>query len=205
MYPHDPHVCFPRYQSLVEGPTFGHFLFFISCIRIDIPSFLSIWLVFRFWPLIVYVQILVCYVFTLSSIVLFLLLGVSFGLLCAFLLWPGCHASPHWPSHVSGQSTMSTTDVSCYHHCNNCSSGGELECQLTIMISLPQLVCVGQSLTFTQCDDSVSIEGQLEVMLDKRSLVYSNSPSTLCGHQNTVFHQITGSDKLEYCICSLRS
>ena len=66
-------------------------------------------------------------------------------------------------------------------------------------------VCVGQSLIFTQSNDFISIMGQLAALLNERLLVCSNSPSMLCGHRNTAFHQINGSDELEYYTHSLRS
>ena len=183
-----PHGLCTHRIPLAEGLSFGHFHFCIFCIRIYPPLLLSIWLNFRFWPLIVYIQIIVWYVFALCGICLSLLLRVSFRLLCTFLLWPGCQASLHWPSHLgSGQTTMSTTDMSCYCYYNNCSSGRELQCQLMIMVLLPQLICVEESLALTQCDDFVSIVGQLVASLNERLLVCLNSHSMLCGHQNSVF------------------
>ena len=81
------------------------------------------------------------YDFTLCGIWLFHLLRntrICLRLSCAFW-WPRCWASPHQPSHLdSGQTMMSTTDASYYHHCNNYSSGKELQCQLRILKSLPQ-------------------------------------------------------------------
>ena len=66
-------------------------------------------------------------------------------------------------------------------------------------------VCVGQSIAFTQYDNFVSTTGQLAASLDERSLVYINFPSMLCGLQNTAFHLINGSDKLEHYTRSLKS
>ena len=206
-YVHTGSPCMsPKLSSSGGGSHFWVFPF-SHILHQDLPPFILECLAnFGFWPLIVYIQIVVCYVFALCGIWLFPLLRVSFRLLCIFLLQPGCWVSPHQPSHLGfGQTMMSTTDASCYCHCNNCSSGRELQCQLTIMISLPQLICVGQSLAFTQCDDFVSVGGQLVASLDKRSLACSNSPSMLCGHWNNAFHQINGCDKLENYTHSLRS
>ena len=144
MYPQNHHIHIPRHHPLAEGPIMRNFHFCIFCIMIDLPLVLSGWLIFRFWTLIVYVQIVVCYVFAIFGIWLVLLLRISFRLLSAFLLWPGCWASPHWPSHLgSVQTTTSTANMSCYHHCNNYSSEGELQCQLIIIMSLPQWSMLG--------------------------------------------------------------
>ena len=48
-------------------------------------------------------------------------------------------ASPYQPSHLgSRQTTASLIDSSCYHCCNDYSSGWELQCQPTIIMLLPQ-------------------------------------------------------------------
>ena len=49
-------------------------------------------------------------------------------------------------------------------------------------------IWVGQSLAFIQHDVFIYLMGQLAALLDKRMLICLNSPSMLCGHQNTVFN-----------------
>ena len=99
--------------------------------------FLSSGLVLGFWLLIVYVQMIVYYVFVFFSICR----------LDTFLLWMWCQASPHWISHLdSGQKMTSMNNMICYHHCDYYFSGRELQCQLTIIISLPQPSVLGSPL-----------------------------------------------------------
>ena len=109
-------------------------LFFINCFNIRVLSLLFI----------VYIQIVVCYSFASSSICLFLLLrdtGVCLRLSCASL-WQRCQASSYWPSYLdSVQTILSTTDMSCYHHCDDYFSVGELQCWLTIMNGYLNLLC----------------------------------------------------------------
>ena len=64
-------------------------------------------------------------------------------------------------------------------------------------------ICVEQSLTFAQCNNFVSIMDEPAALLDERLLVCINLLSMLCGLP--AFHLISGSDKLEYYTCSLRS
>ena len=145
MYPQDPHV-----HPWMEGPISGHFHFCIFCIRIYLPLLLSIWINFRFWPFIVYIQIVVFYDFAFCSIWLLLLLGISFRLCHAFFLWPGCQLSPCEPCHVgSGQTIMSTSDTSYNCHCSNYSSDEELQCQLMIILSLSNLSMYGNLLCYS--------------------------------------------------------
>ena len=102
----------------------------------------------EFWLLMFYIMIIVYYDFALCSIWFFLLLRdtrICLRLTCT--LWSRCWASPHQPSHLgSGQTTMSTTDMSCYCHCDDYSSGRELQCPLTMIKSLQQLTKLGNPL-----------------------------------------------------------
>ena len=66
-------------------------------------------------------------------------------------------------------------------------------------------IWVGQSLAFMQCNNVISLAGQHAASHVERLLIYFNFPSTLCDHQNTMFHQINGSDKLECYTCGLSS
>ena len=98
----------------------------------------------------VYVRTVVYYDFAFYSVWLFSLLrntGICLRLFCTFWLQP-CHwASSHGTSYLgTGQTTTSTTDASCYCHCNNYSSGRQLQCQLMIIKLLPQLTQLGSSL-----------------------------------------------------------
>ena len=144
MYLQDPLVLFPRHHPLIEGPFMGNVTVCIFCVRIGLPFYLSNWLNFGFWTLIVYVQIVVCYVFAFCSIWLVLLLRVLFRLFHAFLLWPGYQVSPYWPSHLgSGQTMTSPMNLGCNCGCNDYSSDGELQCQPKIIKSLPQWSTLG--------------------------------------------------------------
>ena len=59
-------------------------------------------------------------VFAYCGIWLVLLLRISCMLFCAFLLWSRCRASPQQSGHLgSEQTTLSTTDASCYCHYDN--------------------------------------------------------------------------------------
>ena len=96
--------------------------------------------------------------------------NICLRLFCAFLPWPWCWVSLHWPSHLgSGQSTTSTTNARCYHHCNDYSSRREQQCQLTKIIITT--FCVGQPFMVIKCDDFISFMGQMAASLDKRLLV----------------------------------
>ena len=204
MYPQDLLVLFPRHHPLVEGPFMGNIHVCIFCIRINLPVILSNWLNFGFWTHIVYIWIIVCYVFAFCGIWLALLLRMPFRLFCTFLLWPVCWASPHRPSHLcSGQTTMSTIDLSCYCCCNDYSSGRELQCQPMIMISFPQWSTLGSpSHLFNSMTLSpFQANSWHHSMRDLWSSLLL--PSMLCGLWKTAFLQINGSDKLEYYTYSL--
>ena len=70
-------------------------------------------------------------------------------------------------------------------------------------VIITSTVYIGQPLTLIQCNNFVSITGQLLALLDKRSLVCLTFTIHTLGLQITVFCYINGSDKLEYCIHSL--
>ena len=89
---------------------------------------------------------------------------------CASLLRPWCWASHHQPSHR--RQWLSINDVSYLHHCNDYSSDRELQCQLRIMKSLPQL-SVGQPFMLIWYNEFVSVMGLLAASLKKWSLVWS--------------------------------
>ena len=86
--------------------------------------------ILRFLTLTVYIWIVVYYVFAFCGIWLSHLLRntwVCLRLFCVFLLWLWHWGSLHWPSHLgSGQTTTSTTNMSCLCHCNDYSYGIEL-------------------------------------------------------------------------------
>jgi hypothetical protein len=73
--------------------------------------------------------------------------NICLRLSLAFLLWPWHWVSPHQPSHhCSGQTTTSTTNASCYCHCDDYSSERELQCWPMTMKSFPQLTKLGNPL-----------------------------------------------------------
>ena len=198
MYLQDPHVYFQRHYPLAEDPISGHFHFFIFCIRIYLPLFLSNWLNFRFLPLIVYILIAICYVSAFCGIWMSLLLRSienCLRLIFAFWLWLICWAYPHGPHYLgSGQTTTSKTNMSYYPHFDDYSFWWRASILTDNNKIISSTIWVGESLTFIQCNDFVS--------LNKRFLVCFFS---LCGHHNTAFCQIYGSDKLECIACSLNS
>ena len=64
-------------------------------------------------------------------------------------------------------------------------------------LSLPQL-SVLKNLSCLLIVMNISLSWANAVLLDERSLFCINLPSSLCGLQNTVFHLIYGSNKLEH-------
>ena len=130
----------------------------------------------------------------------------SFRLFCAFLLWPGCQASPHQPCHLgSGQTTTSITDKSCYCHCNDYSSDGELQCRLMIIESFPQSSVLGSPLHLLNMMTLSPSRANFWHCLMRDHWSVFIFPSTLCGLWNAAFHLVNGSDKLEIYTHSLRS
>ena len=190
-----------RHYPLTKCPVLRYLHFCIFCDGVFLYFCLTKWLILRFWPLIVYLWIIVCYDFAFCDIWLFLLQRIYIRLFCTFW-WLRCWVSPHWPSHLgSGQTTTSTTDMSCYHHCNHYSSDQECQCQLTIIKSL-SMVCVGQSLAFSQCNNFVSVTGLWQCCMTRDCWTLL-LPSMLYGLWNTAFHLINGSDKLNHYTCSI--
>ena len=199
MFPQDLLVLFPKHHPLAESPLMGNIHFCILCIRINLLFILSNWLYFGFCTLIVYLQIVVCYVFTFCGILLVLMLKVLFRLLCTFLLWRGCGAFPHQSSPLSsGQTMTSTTDSSCYHRGDDYSFGRELQCQQRKIILLPQWSVLGSPSHLFNAMTSSPSQANCWHHLMRGHWSDSLLPSTLCGLQNTVFLWINGSDKLDY-------
>ena len=162
MYPHYSHVCFLRRHPLAMGPISWYFYFYIFWIRILLPLLLCIWLNFRFLSFIVYVKIVVCYDFVLYGIYLLPFLVISFMLYQAFLLWPGCWASLYCLCHLGcGQKATSTTDTSCYCHCDDYSSDRPLQCWLTKILPLLNLSMLAVS-HVNQCNNFIPILGKLK-------------------------------------------
>ena len=172
MYLQYLHILILRHHPLVEGPISGNFHFHIFCIRINLLLFLSTLLNFEFWPFIVYVQIVVCYVFAFCGFWLVLLLRISFRVFYAFLLWPGYWASPHWSGHLGSGQTCRQLLI----------RAAIITATITLFVERPTddnyivttTVCIGQSLIFIQCNNFVSIMGQLLASLDESLLVYLN-------------------------------
>ena len=145
MYPLDSWQNIARHHPQVDCPISTFLNCCIFCIRVFLYFCFSDWLVLRFWPLIDYIQIVVCYDSAFWGIWLFLLLRIYIRLFHTFW-WSRYWASPHWPNHLgSGQKMTSMTDMSCYHHCNNYSFGGELQWWLVIIKSLPQRTVLGSA------------------------------------------------------------
>ena len=179
MYLQDPHVLLPRHHPLAERPILGKFHFHIFCIRIYLLLLLSTLLNLGSWPFKVYVQIIVFYVFAYCGVWLVLLLRISFRLFCAFLLWSGCWVSHEWSGHLgSGQTTLSTTDTSCYHHCNELSSGGELNFN-----------CLHWAVPCDYLMRQLYLHWRPTAGIDLREIAGLFEPSMLCGFRNTAFPQ----------------
>ena len=141
---------YPKASSSGRGFHLGEFPF-LHTLHQDQPPFVlehsaQLWI-----PFIAYILIIVCYVFSSCGILLVLLQRISFRVFYTFLLCPGCWASTHQTVHLGSQQTMlSTTDTSCYSHCDDNSSSRELQCQLMIIISLPELRLVVSPIYSTQ-------------------------------------------------------
>ena len=143
MFPLDPVHNITRCHPLAKCPILRYLPICKFHIRVFLLLFLSNWLNIRLWLLIVYAWIVVYYDFAFCGILLFFLpkdSRIHPRLYCAFWLQFSCQVSSHGPSHLgSGQATMTTTDVSCYCHCDHYFSSGEFQCWLIIIKLLPQL------------------------------------------------------------------
>ena len=186
MYLPNPHVYFPRHHPVVEDPISKHFHYCIFCVRIYLLLFLSNWLNFWFWPLIVYIQIVIWYVYAFCGIWVSLLLRSienCLRLIFPFSLWPRLWASPLGPCHLrSGQTKMSVIYMSYYCHCTNCSFWWRASMPTDNNKTNTSTLWVGQFLVFIQCSYFISVAGQLAALLDEKTLVCLNSPSMLGGH-----------------------
>ena len=96
--PNEPAQFFLGSYSLLSSGIFCIGVFFFLLL-------LSIWLVLSVWPLwlVIYVELVVSYDFTIYDIGLFLLLrstGFSLRLFWTLLLQPCCQASPYCPSQL---------------------------------------------------------------------------------------------------------
>ena len=151
-----------------------------------------------------YVQNLVYYGIASCDVCLFLLLrGTNICLrhFCASLLWQWHWMPPHQPSHLaSGQTIMSKTDVECYHHCNDYSSGRELQCWMMIMKSLLQLTKLGSPLHLFNMM-TLSPSWTYWWHCSTKGCWTDLLPSLWSLEHSVPF--VFGSDKLDYCTCSL--
>ena len=145
----------------------------------------------QIWPLwfIVYIWIIVCYDFSSWGVSLSLLLrDTRIGLRHFYTpLWLWWWMFHHLPIHLGlVQATVSTTDVSCYHHYNDYSSGREHQCQLTIIKSSPQLTELGSLLHLFNTATLPPSQAYKQhcLMIDHWSVLL---PSMLCGLWNTAF------------------
>ena len=111
----------PWYKSHFWASPFSHILH--QYLLPFVPEQLAqIWVL----TIIDYIWIVGCYVSTFYHIYLPLLLRVikvCFRLVLAFWLRPSCWVSPNGPRHLGpGQTITAINNMSCYHHCNDCTS-----------------------------------------------------------------------------------
>ena len=136
---------------------------------------------------IIYVRIAVYYVFTFCGIWVILLLRINLRLFYTFLLWCGCQVSHHWSGHLcSGQTMSSTTNASCYCHCNGYSSSRGLQCWLMIIISIPQLSALGSPLHLFNTMILSPLQANCWHHSMRNNWFVFILPSTLGGLRNTV-------------------
>ena len=144
VYMPDPLHNIGLHYPLTEYPIVRYLHVCIFCVSVFLFLFLSIWLILRLWPFMVWFPTVFYYDFNFCGFWLFILLrdtGIGLNLFCAFWLQLGCWISPHGPCCLgSVQTAASTTDMSCFYHFNDYSSDGKLQCHLIIIKLLPQLL-----------------------------------------------------------------